>query len=89
MNKSPETLRRYAAGLRGENELKVGPQMAALQLDEAADHIEELKAKLAKEVDALIWCSGSRDFAEGGIAREGWLKLCAPIINADLKGGDA
>ena len=34
--------------------------------------------------EALLWCSGSADFNEGGIAHKGWLKLCAPL----LKGAD-
>lgn len=33
---------------------------------------------------ALFWCSGSADFNDGGVAREGWLKVCAPL----LKGTD-
>lgn len=30
---------------------------------------------------ALQWCSGSDDFQEGGKAREGWLKVCAPLLD--------
>lgn len=30
--------------------------------------------------DALVWCSGSQDFQPEGKAREGWLKLCAPLL---------
>lgn len=30
---------------------------------------------------ALIWCSASADFQDGGQAREGWLKLCAPLVH--------
>lgn len=33
---------------------------------------EGLELKELRE--ALQWCSGSSDFSEGGIAREGWLK---------------
>lgn len=44
---------------------------------------EDLETKLAKALEALQWCSGSADFNEGGVAREGWLKVCAPL----LKGG--
>ena len=40
---------------------------------------KELKTnekELIKElVEALLWCSGSNDFQEDGIAREGWLKV--------------
>lgn len=50
----------------------------------AADRIEALIAELAEFRHALIWCSGSADFNEGGVAREGWLKVCAPL----LKGHD-
>jgi len=42
-------------------------------------------AKLEKENEklreALIWCSGSEDFAEGGKARKGWLKICKPLLD--------
>ena len=37
---------------------------------------------LDKYIDALIWSSGSADFAEGGQAREGWLKICQPLLNS-------
>lgn len=30
---------------------------------------------------ALIWCSAAADFAPEGQAREGWLKLCKPLID--------
>ena len=44
--------------------------------------IAELEAALRKYQEALIWCSGSPDFAPEGQAREGWLKLCAPLLRA-------
>lgn len=51
---------------------------------ELCDQIESekaaLEAKLNTFVEALIWCSGSPDFNDGGQAREGWLKLCAPLL---------
>lgn len=34
-----------------------------------------------KMQEALIWCSGSADFGEGGQARKGWLNLCQPLID--------
>ena len=51
--------------------------------DFAAARIEELTAKLAEFRHALIWCSGSADFNEGGVAREGWLKVCAPLLKVE------
>lgn len=33
---------------------------------------------------ALIWCSGSEDFSDGGKAVIGWLKLARPAIEAYL-----
>lgn len=41
------------------------------------------EAKLAKALEALLWCSGSADFNEGGVAREGWLKVCAPLLKGE------
>lgn len=31
--------------------------------------------QLDKYIEALIWCSGSGDFGEGGIASVGWQKM--------------
>ncbi len=31
--------------------------------------------------DALIWCSGSQDFQLEGKAREGWEKICLPLLS--------
>jgi hypothetical protein len=33
-------------------------------------------------LEALIWTTGSEDFGEGGLAREGALKLLFPTIAA-------
>lgn len=41
------------------------------------------RAKLAEFRHALLWCGGSADFNEGGVAREGWLKVCAPLLKGD------
>jgi len=44
--------------------------------------IDKAKEETAKEyIDALIWCSGSEDFQLEGKAREGWEKLCMPLIS--------
>lgn len=48
--------------------------------------IERLRDREGQFVNALIWCSVSADFNEGGQAREGWLKMCRPLIEAALKG---
>jgi hypothetical protein len=40
-----------------------------------------------KFIEALIWCSASQDFQEGGQAREGWLKICKPLIDGALSAG--
>src|SRR3990167_2564690 len=40
-----------------------------------------LKAEREKYIDALIWCSGSEDFQFEGKAREGWEKICRPLLN--------
>jgi len=54
--------------------------MPTEELERIARELDkEVKAENRKEVDklkeALIWCSGSDDFQEGGKAREGWLKI--------------
>lgn len=41
---------------------------------------EESKAEKKNLIEALIWCSGSSDFNRGK-ARDGWLKICAPLIS--------
>ena len=46
-----------------------------------AREFEALEAENARLREALIWCSGSNDFNEGGVARVGWLKLCAPLLS--------
>ena len=46
--------------------------------------VERLKAKIGQFWEALEWCSGSADFNEGGVARSGWIRFCAPLIDAWL-----
>jgi len=36
---------------------------------------KQLEQRIKELEEALIWCSGSEDFQEGGKAREGWLKV--------------
>lgn len=38
-------------------------------------------AMVARAEEALIWCSGSSEFAESGIAREGWVRLVQPLLD--------
>lgn len=39
------------------------------------------KKQLLKECrEALLWCSGSQDFAPGGQARKGWEKNIIPLL---------
>lgn len=46
-----------------------------------ADRLRPLVTENAALRDALIWCSGSADFGLGGMAHEGWMKLCDPLVN--------
>lgn len=41
--------------------------------------LEAVKRERDQFLDALQWCSASWDFQDGGVARKGWLKLCAPL----------
>jgi len=43
-----------------------------------------LEIVISQLVEALIWVSGLPDFNEGGQAREGWLKLGRPALEAGL-----
>ena len=52
---------------------------------------DDLRAKLAAAEEmvndlreALIWTSGSIDFASGGVAREGWLRVCQPLLDEEV-----
>lgn len=46
--------------------------------------IPELAKEFARIIqeymEALQWCGGSADFAEGGQASIGWEKICAPLL---------
>ena len=44
---------------------------------------EAAEARAERLEEALLWCSGSADFNEGGIAHKGWLKVCAPLLKGD------
>ena len=43
--------------------------------------IAELKVALAETTAALIWCSGSADFAPEGKARLSWKSVAQPAID--------
>ena len=49
------------------------PEPGAEVVKECLDEIEKFRK-------ALQWCSGSADFGHGGQAREGWLKICDPLL---------
>ena len=42
--------------------------------------VRDLEARAERLEEALLWCSGSADFTAGGVAREGWLKVCEPLL---------
>ena len=42
--------------------------------------ITDMTRRIEDLEEALLWCSGSTDFNEGGVARKGWLKVCAPLL---------
>ena len=48
----------------------------------AVGQVERDEALLRQALEALIWTAGSEDFGEGGLAREGALKLLFPTIAA-------
>jgi hypothetical protein len=52
-----------------------------------ASTIAGLEARVEALTGVLQWCSGSPDFNEGGQAREGWLRVCAPLLKGDTPNG--
>jgi len=55
---------------------------AAAELRRLHTENEAKDALLRQALEALIWTTGSEDFGEGGLAREGALKLLFPTIAA-------
>ena len=54
-------------------ELKDRAESAEARATRAEEQIAALRA-------ALQWCGGSQDFAPGGVAREGWMRMCVPLL---------
>ena len=50
---------------------------------EWAERALRAEARAERLEEALLWCSGSDDFNEGGVARKGWLKVCAPLLRGE------
>ena len=58
-----------------------GPHIRALTHSDAQAALDRMIADAIRPYqDALIWCSASPDFNEDGVARKGWVELCAPLI---------
>ena len=51
------------------------------ELDAALRDLAKAREQVKTLTEALLWCSGSADFNEGGTARKGWLKICAPLLH--------
>ena len=47
------------------------------------DRLEAAQRRVGKLEGALIWCSGSADFAPEGKAREGWERIAQPLIGEE------
>lgn len=47
---------------------------------EPAPDVVKLVARVVALEDALVWCSGSDDFAPGGKAREGFERIVLPLL---------
>lgn len=47
---------------------------------------ELLLERIHQLEDALVWCSGSNDFQEGGTARVGFLELVQPLLKTLASG---
>jgi hypothetical protein len=49
-----------------------------------ADRAEEYRQLIARYQEALVWCSGADYFGQGGKARQGWIKLCVPLLTSEM-----
>ena len=47
--------------------------------------LEKDKVLIGLLLEALIWCSGFDDFAPGGKAHAGWLKVAQPLIKKHIR----
>jgi len=59
-----------------------GPYLPQSPRDVISQRVAERDRLLFRALDALSWCAGSPDFAEGGRGCEGWLQLVAPVLGA-------
>ena len=55
-------------------------RIEAATKEEWAERALRAEARAERLEEALLWCSGSDDFNEGGVVRKGWLKVCAPLL---------
>ena len=55
----------------------------SIQLMFADKNQQCLEKKLKRAMDALLWCSGSADFAPLGIARKAWEAKVKPILEEE------
>ena len=54
------------------------PRTSGIEMDVRL--AEVFAEKLDQYIEALHWCSGSRDFSPGGQAREGWIKVQKELL---------
>lgn len=57
-----------------------GRRVAGAAMLVRIDERVRLRRLLARCTDALLWCSGSTDFNEGGRVRVGWERTVAPLL---------
>ncbi|KKK73334.1 hypothetical protein LCGC14_2894880 [marine sediment metagenome] len=82
LKESEEKIRELEAELNEVRKLRDDSHAKSLNL------LAEAEADYVALLDALRWCSGSPDFNEGGQAREGWIKLCNPLLSQPHPGAD-
>ena len=55
------------------------PNWAKAAMERGQLYIEML-TRIHDLEEALLWCGNSKDFQEDGIAYQGWLSICEPLI---------
>ena len=68
-----------------DEEISEATKEINVQLEVANARIDELEKISRKLLDALLWCSASSDFINGGPFHDGWLRIAKPAIDKGCK----
>ena len=70
-----EIFAEYSKLKNSMEEMKFAGKVGTELLKSCGERIEALER-------ALIWCSNTDDFQKGGNNRQGWIKICQPLLDS-------